>query len=47
MNSDWSDNRQHESRTYVFKILNTTNTVCGEKCESFSWVQGKFINQEK
>jgi len=28
-----------ESRTHVFKVHNTTNTVCGENCESFSWFQ--------
>jgi hypothetical protein len=27
-----------KTRTYVFKILNTTNAMCGENCES-SWVQ--------
>jgi len=25
---------QHKSRTHVFKILTTTNTICGENCES-------------
>jgi hypothetical protein len=27
-----------KSRTHVIKILNSTNTIFGEKCE-FSWVQ--------
>jgi len=27
-----------KTRTYVFNILNTTNAMCGENCES-SWVQ--------
>jgi hypothetical protein len=27
-----------KTRTYVFKILNATNAMCGENCES-SWVQ--------
>jgi hypothetical protein len=34
-----------KSTTHAFKIINTTNTTCAEKCESSSWVQ-KSINQE-
>jgi len=38
MNSDLSDDRTPKSRTHVYKILNTTNTINGENYEP-SWVQ--------
>jgi len=28
---------QKTTRTHVFKIMDTTNTICGENCKS-SWV---------
>jgi len=28
----------HDVRTHILKILNITNTICGENCE-YSWVQ--------
>ena len=41
MKSDWPDHRHNtkkKTRTHVFKILNTTNTICGYNCESL-WDQ--------
>jgi hypothetical protein len=28
-----------KSRTHIFEILKTANTICAENCESSSWVQ--------
>jgi len=30
-------------RTPTFKIINTTDTICGKNCESSSWVQVQKI----
>jgi len=30
---------QQKVRTHVFKVLYTTNTICGENSETASWVQ--------
>jgi len=39
MNSDWpTTDTTHKTRTLVFKILTTTNTIRRENCES-SWVR--------
>jgi hypothetical protein len=32
-------NTTPNSRKHVFKILNTTSIICGENCQSSSWVQ--------
>jgi hypothetical protein len=34
MNSDQTTDTTQKSTTHVFKIINTTDTICGEKCES-------------
>jgi len=30
---------QHQIPEHVFKVYNTTNTICGENCETFSCIQ--------
>jgi hypothetical protein len=34
MNSDQTTDTTQKSKTHVFKMLNTTSTICGENCES-------------
>jgi len=34
MSNNHNTDTTQETRTYIFKILNTTNTICGENCES-------------
>jgi hypothetical protein len=36
--TDQTTDTKQKSRTHVFKISNTSNTICGENCE-FSWVK--------
>jgi hypothetical protein len=38
MRTDQTTDITEISRTCVLKILNTTNTICGENCDS-SWFQ--------
>ena len=38
--TDQTTDTAQKSRTYIFKILNNTNTTSGENCESSSaWIQ--------
>ena len=39
MQTDHTTDKTQKWRTQVFKILNTTNTICEENCQSSSWVQ--------
>jgi len=34
MQTDQTTDITEKSRTHVFKNLNTTNTICGENCDS-------------
>jgi len=36
--TDQTTDTTQKYRTLIFKILNTTNTICGENCTSSSWV---------
>ena len=36
---------QHNTPEHVFKILNTTTTICGENCDSSSWTQISLYKQ--
>jgi len=46
MHTDLTTDTTQKSRTRVFKILNSINTICGENCVSFLMGFSKFINQE-
>ena len=37
---------QHNNPEHIFKILNTTTTICGENCDSSSLTQIKFLHLE-